>query len=123
LMWDMRRTVNSDAFPIDRIVVQFEYPDASDKATNWWLVSEGGDVDLCLTEPAGEVDIVIKSPLAKMTAVWTCQVTFEEAVKQGDIQVFGAEKLVARLQDWLQSSALSRLGALGESPGLEWKAS
>lgn len=122
LMWDMRRTVNSDVFPIHRIVVQFQYPDASKKATDWWLVSEGGDVDLCLTEPAGEVDIVIKSPLAKMTAVWTCQMTFKEAVKQGDIQVFGDEKLVARLQDWLQSSALSRLGSLGESPNLEWNA-
>ena len=34
LMWDMRRSVNSDAFPIHRIVVHFEYAGASEGATD-----------------------------------------------------------------------------------------
>jgi len=121
-MWDMRRSVNPDAFPSDRIVVQFKYADASEGATDWWLVSEDGDVDLCLTEPGGEVDIVIKSALAAMTAVWTCQKTFKESVRQGAIKVYGDPKLVKKLQDWLQSSALSRLGSLGDLPELTWQA-
>ena len=85
-------------------------------------MSEDGDVDLCLNDPGSEVDIVIKSPLAKMTAVWTCQMTFEDAVRQGEIEVFGDAKLVKKLQDWLQSSALSRLGSLSDLPDLEWQA-
>ena len=121
LMWDMRRSVNPDVFPAHRIVLQFEYPDASKGATDWWLVSEDGDVELCLNEPGDEVDIVIKSALATMTAVWTCQVTFNEAVRQGEIEVFGDEKLVKKLQDWLQSSALSRLGSLGGLPNVKWQ--
>jgi len=122
LMWDMRRTVSSDVFPDRRIVVQFEYPDASEGATDWWLVSEEGEVDLCLTEPGGEVDIVIRSALATMTAVWTCQTTFKDAVRKGEIMVFGDPKLVKKLQDWLQASALSRLGSLGELPSVNWQA-
>ena len=122
LMWDIRRSVNREAFPIHRIVVQFEYPDASKGATDWWLVSEDGEVDLCLKDPGGDVDIVIRSPLARMTAVWTCQVTFKDAVRKGDIEVFGDEKLVDKLQDWLQTSALSRLGSLGGPPELQWQA-
>ena len=121
LMWDMRRSVNPDAFPAHRIVLQFEYPDASKGATDWWLVSDGGEVELCLNEPGGEVDIVIKSALAAMTAVWTCQTTFNEAVKQGAIMVYGDPKLVKKLQDWLQSSALSRLGSLGGLPDVKWQ--
>lgn len=122
LMWDMRRSVNPDVFPNHRIILQFEYPDASKGATRWWLVSDDGDVELCLNEPGGEVDIVIKSPLAKMTAVWTCQTTFNEAVAQGDIKVFGDTKLTRNLQAWLQSSALSRLGSLGAPSNPEWPA-
>ena len=122
LMWDMRRSVNHDAFPLRRIVVQFEYADASKGATDWWLVSEDGEVDLCLKDPGGEVDIVIRSPLAKMTAVWTCQTTFKDAVRCGDIEVFGDPKLAKKLQDWLQSSALSRLGTLGNLPEVNWQA-
>ncbi len=122
LMWDMRRSVNQDAFPLHRVVVQFEYADASKGATDWWLVSEDGDVDLCLKDPGGEVDIVIRSPLATMTAVWTCQTTLKDAVRLGDIKVFGDTKLVNKLQDWLQSSALSRLGSLGDLPEVNWQA-
>jgi DNA-binding HxlR family transcriptional regulator len=121
LMWDMRRSVSTTVFPNRRIVVQFEYPDASKGATDWWLVSENGEVELCLTDPGGEVDIVIKSALAAMTAVWTCQTTFKEAVRKGEVAVFGDPKLVKKLQDWLQSSALSRLGSLGDMPDLLWK--
>lgn len=121
LMWDMRRSVNVDAFPARRVVLQFEYPDASKGAEHWWLVAEDGDVELCLNEPGGEVDVVIKSSLASMTAVWTCQTTFRDAVMRGEIKVYGDPKLVRKLQDWLQSSALSRLGSLGELPDLEWQ--
>ncbi len=121
LMWDMRRSVSTEVFPNNRIVVQFEFPDASEGATDWWLVSEDGEVELCLTDPGGEVDIVIRSALAAMTAVWTCQTTFKEAVRKGEITVFGDPKLAKKLQDWLQSSALSRLGSLGDMPDLLWK--
>ena len=74
-----------------------------------------------MNEPGGEVDIVIKSALATMTAVWTCQKTFNEAVRQGEIMVYGDAKLVKKLQDWLQSSALSQLGSLGELPNVKWQ--
>lgn len=122
LMWDMRRTVSCDEFPARRVIVHFEYPDASKGATDWWLVSENGEVDLCLTEPSGEIDIVIRSELATMTAVWTCQTTFRKAVQSGEILVYGDPKLVKKLQTWLQASALSRLGALGDLPEINWQA-
>jgi len=102
--------------------VQFEYADASRGAKNWWLVSENREIELCLNEPGGDVDIVIRSPLARMTAVWTCQMKFEDAVKKGDIEVFGDEKLTARLPDWLQASGLSLLGSKGVVPEVDWQA-
>jgi len=122
LMWDMRRSVNPDAFPEHRVVVQFEYADASKGAKDWWLVSENGEIELCLNDPGGDVDVVIRSPLARMTAVWTCQTKFEDAVKKGDIEVFGDEKLTARLPDWLQASGLSLLGSKSVVPQMDRQA-
>jgi DNA-binding HxlR family transcriptional regulator len=121
LMWDMRRSVDPSAFPEYRVIVQFEYPDASKGAKDWWLVSENGEVELCLNEPGGDVDIVIKCLLDKMTAVWTCQKKFADAVKQGEIAVFGDEKLVSKLPDWLQASGLSKLGSKGVAPHVDWQ--
>jgi hypothetical protein len=119
-MWDMRRSVDATLFPDERIVVQFEYPDAPQGARDWWLVSEHGAIDLCLNDPGHEVDVMIKASLKAMTAVWICERKFNDAVKTGDIQVMGAPRLTARLQDWLRSSALSSLGSQAKIPELNW---
>ena len=121
LMWDMRRSINRGVFPDQRIVVQFEYADASKGAKDWWLVSEHGEIELCLNDPGIDVDIVIKSALRTMTAVWTCKVEFNDAVREGEIEVFGDSALTKNLSDWLQASALSQLGSLECPPNLEWQ--
>ena len=82
LMWDMRRSVDPHIFPDRRVVVHFMYGDAPRGSTDWWLVSENGEIDLCLDDPGFEVDLVIQSSLATMTAVWTCQQEFRDAVKK-----------------------------------------
>lgn len=120
LMWDMRRSVDASMFPDRRVVVQFEYPDAPEGARNWWLVSEGGDIDLCLNDHGYDVDIVVTCTLKAMTEVWTCERTFNQAAAKGDIVVKGDQKLVNKLQDWLRSSALSKLGTIDSFPKFEW---
>lgn len=120
LMWDMRRSVDPSVFPEHRVVVQFEYWDAPKGARDWWLISENSEIDLCLEDPGHEIDVLIKSSLATMTAVWTCQLRFRDAVKKGEIKALGNSKLTSKLQEWLRSSLLSRLGTLDELPQLAW---
>lgn len=120
LMWDMRRSIDPSAFPSRRIVVQFIYPDAPQGARQWWLVSEGEDIDLCLDDPHYDVDLVVRAPLAQMTAVWTCQKSLNEAVKKREIEVLGDPELKKNMQDWLRSSALSRLGTIKAFPEIQW---
>ena len=121
LMWDMRRSVDPSIFPSYRVVVQFEYPDAPEGARNWWLVSEGGDIDLCLNDHGYDVDIIITCTLKAMTEIWICERTFNEAAAKGDIVVRGDRKLANKLQDWLGSSPLSKLGTIDAFPSLEWR--
>ncbi|MDH5611963.1 MAG: helix-turn-helix transcriptional regulator [Gammaproteobacteria bacterium] len=120
LMWDMRRTVDPAKFPMHRIVVQFEYPDAPIGAKDWWLVSENGEIDLCLNDHGYEIDIMIKCSLKVMTEIWVCAQNFNDAVKTGDINIIGDPKLIHKLQEWLRSSPLSRLGTLDVLPKLDW---
>lgn len=120
LMWDMRRSVDPSIFPDNRITVRFEYLDAPRGARDWWLISESGEVDLCLKDPGYEIDILIRSPLKVMTAIWVCERTFKEAVRNGEIHVMGNPELAGKLQEWLRASALSRLGASASSPSVTW---
>lgn len=122
LMWDMRRTVDPAVFPVRQIVVQFEYPDAPKGERNWWLVSEDGEMDLCLSNPGHDIDIFIKCSVKTMSGIWICQQRFNDAVNQGTVKVTGDPKLASKLQDWLRSSPLARLGSIGRFPELVWKA-
>jgi DNA-binding HxlR family transcriptional regulator len=120
LMWDMRRSVDPSQFPEHRVIVQFEYPDAPKGAHDWWLISENGEIDLCLNDPGHDIDILIKCSLSTMTAIWTCQKKFKDAVSQGEISVLGDPELTCNLQDWLRSSLLSHLGTVEKIPTLDW---
>jgi DNA-binding HxlR family transcriptional regulator len=120
LMWDMRRSVDPAIFPAHRVIVQFEYPDAARGTRDWWLISEDGNVDLCLKDPGYDVDVVIKCPLKVMTAIWTCQKGFNESAKKGEVVVMGDPVLAGKLQGWLRASALSRLGASAAAPVVDW---
>ena len=119
LMWDMRRSVDPSIFPNHRVVVLFEYPDAPKGARHWWLVSDHGEVDLCLKDPGHDVDIIIKCPLRVMTQIWICATSFKESAAKGDVVVLGAPELTAKLHTWLRSSQLSQLGAQDIFPSLD----
>ncbi len=120
LMWDMRRSIDPGVFPEERVVVQFEYPDAPKGARDWWLVSENGEIDLCLNDHGYEIDILIKCSLKAMTRVWICEQKLNDAIKHGEIKILGEPKLINKLQDWLRTSPLSRLGTINELPRLVW---
>lgn len=115
LMWDMRRSVDPSVFPSSRVVIQFDYPDAPAGAREWWLVSEKGEIDLCLADHGYDVDIFVRCSLKAMTRVWICQQSFNDAVAKRDIEVMGDRKLTSKLQQWLRASSLSRLGESGPS--------
>ncbi len=120
LMWDMRRSVDPSMFPSQRVVVQFEYPDAPTGARDWWLVSDEGEIDLCLNDHGYDIDILITCSLKAMTEVWICGTTLNEAVRKGEILIRGDSRLIANLQKWLQSSPLSKLGTVEPLPELVW---
>ena len=121
-MWDMRRSVDATVFPDKRITVRFEYPDAARGKRDWWLISDSGQIDLCLKDPGYETNLLIRCSLKVMTAVWICARTFTEALRSGDIVVSGSPELARNLPKWLRASALSRLGEAAGSPRLSWGA-
>ncbi len=111
LMWDIRRSVSGKAFPERRIVVEFHLTDAPPGMGQWWLVSDGGEVDLCREDPGHEVDIMLRSSVRTLTEVWMWRLPAQEAVRAGRIELFGAPALKQGLLTWLQGSPLVRLGA------------
>jgi DNA-binding HxlR family transcriptional regulator len=70
LMWDMRRNLRIEPLPTRRCTINFLFPELDAARKSWWLVIDGGKVDLCGFDPGYEVDLYVRGSLYSMTSVW-----------------------------------------------------
>jgi DNA-binding HxlR family transcriptional regulator len=104
LMWGMRRRVNLDAVPPQKVVLQFDFRGLTQGRKthrSWWLVIENKEVDVCQKDPGFEVDVVISADLSAFTHVWIGYTPLQPVLQQGKIQFEGDRNLVKQVPTWL----------------------
>jgi DNA-binding HxlR family transcriptional regulator len=104
LMWDIRCTVDANALAAIRTVVQFIFSDLPASSRTWWLVNEGGEVDLCPVDPGHEPELQICTTLRTMTRVWMGDLAIGAAQRIGAVTVLGPHDLRRCLGSWLRLS-------------------
>lgn len=109
LMWDVRRRIDPARLPDARVVILFELLDAPANKRRWWLVIEGGEVDLCLKPPGYDVDLTVTSTVRAMVDVWLLYTPLAAALRAGDIRVTGSRALARTMPDWFRLSTFADL--------------
>ena len=108
LMWDMRRNLVPEPLPPRKCTIQFQYPELSPAKQNYWLVVDEGDVDLCYYDPGFEVDLLVRSPLRTMTAIWMGVAKLRHEIETGAIELEGDAKIAGAMKQWLGFSPFAR---------------
>lgn len=101
LMWDMRRNLDLSHLPRRRCTIQFLYPELSATQKSWWLLIDNGATDVCNFDPGYELDLLVKSSLRSMTAIWMGLTTVRRETENGDLSIEGDPSLARNMQDWL----------------------
>src|SRR5262249_20422194 len=109
LMWDMRRSIKPQAFPQGRVSVQFDFSDLPASKRTWWLVNNGGEVDLCPNDPGFEVGLYVVSDLRTMTRVFMGDLALKAAVGSGQIELDGSRALRQQFEHWLGLSGFAEI--------------
>jgi DNA-binding HxlR family transcriptional regulator len=109
LMWEMRRSIKANAFPSGRISVRFDFSDQPASKRNWWLVSDGEEVDLCPTDPGYDVGLYVATDLRTMTRVFTGDLLMKAAIGAGHIELDGSRELCQRFERWLGLSGFAEI--------------
>jgi DNA-binding HxlR family transcriptional regulator len=107
LMWDMRRNLAPASLPDRRCTVKFVYPELGVGRRFWWLVIDGGTVDLCAVDPGYDVDLYVHGSLRSMTAVWMGISTLKEEIDAGHIQLTGDKAVARSMHAWLGRSVFA----------------
>ena len=101
LMSDMRRHLDIRLLPERRCTIQFLYSELPAPQKRWWLVVDGGEVDLCNFDPGHELDLLVRSSLKAMTAIWMGLTTIKSETDSGQMEVEGDPQLARSMQQWL----------------------
>lgn len=104
LMWDMRRTIDAEAFPPERTAIAFEYSDAPGKERHWWLVVQDGESELCWEDPGIPIDLYIFTDLHTMTQIWMGDISISEAQRRDLIELQGSREIIRAMPRWFTRS-------------------
>lgn len=99
LMWDIHRFINTSHLPARRVAVYVEFTDLN-RMKRWWLVADGGVVDVCLDDPGHDVDMTIHCTLRALTQVFMGYVPLEKARVSGNLKIAGDAQLIRSMPRW-----------------------
>lgn len=109
LMWNMRRKIDTSAFPRGRTtVIQFTYPELVESERHYWLLARPGQpVDLCLLDPRHDVDLFIRADLKAMTSAWMGWSSLRTEMDANRIALIGDRKLTGTVEKWMVCSSFA----------------
>lgn len=107
LMWDMRRNIDVERLPDQRVVVYFAFRGAPKGKRSWWLVLTRPEPDLCLHDPGYGVNLTVRTDAVTMAGVWIGDLDLAGAIRSRLVVLEGPSHLRRTFPDWLKLSPLA----------------
>ena len=101
--------MNTDALPWERTVISFAFPQEPPANRYYWLLVEGGDAELCYSDPGGEPDLDVTAESLAFVEWHRGRLGWSAAARQGRIEVSGDRSVARALPTWhLPTGSLTR---------------
>ncbi|MEQ1618482.1 MAG: helix-turn-helix domain-containing protein [Terricaulis sp.] len=104
LVWAMHRRLDTAAMPPGRTVIEIVFKDAPGQR-RYWLVSQGGNVDVCIKPPGFDTDVTMRVGLRAMAEIWRGLRPIAEEIRAGRLHLEGKAPLCRAFPRWLLLSA------------------
>lgn len=111
VMWDMRRRIDLDQLPEEKICLKFEISEWTEGIRHYWIICSREDVELCVTDPGHPVDLFITTDAQTLIRVWNGDLSLGTMIAQGRIDLHGPSKLVRLFPKLLQLNMFASVAA------------
>lgn len=98
LMWWMHDHVDTAQLPDQRVVIQFDFHNAT--VDTYWLVLSQAESTVCLTDPGYDIDVLVDADLAVFFKVWLGKLDYHEALATGRVSITGIPRLTRAFPRW-----------------------
>ncbi|GAC25665.1 HxlR family transcriptional regulator [Paraglaciecola mesophila KMM 241] len=109
LMWDIRRNVRIHEDLPNLFIAHFFLTDMPENKSEYWLIFENGQVDLCYVDRGFNVDVNIEVAARELTKIWMGWEDFSAAVKDQTLKFRGPKKYTEIAEYWLGCSTLAHI--------------
>jgi DNA-binding HxlR family transcriptional regulator len=107
LMWAAHRCLRTEGLSAGRTVIAFELIDAPAGRRRWWLVAQGQEVDLCLTNPGLVEDVAVTVATQTLARVCLGHLSPEAALASGAVKLTGTPALARTFTAWCPRSNIA----------------
>lgn len=107
LMWDMQRTMPLAEWPRSRTTLAVRLVDGAGTATHWWIVASGDRLEICDFDPGYDVSATLAGDLRTMVRVWRGELSWETAMRRGDLTVTGPAEARQSVPRWVGTSVFA----------------
>lgn len=101
LVWAMHRRLDTAAMPPGRTVIEIVFKDAPPDQRRFWLVSQSGNVEVCVKPPGFDTDVTVRVGLRVMAEIWRGLRPIAEEIRAGRLHLEGKATLCRALPRWL----------------------
>ena len=107
LAWSMHLRIDGTVMPPGRVVMQFEFTGASKHFKRFWLVSNDGEIDMCLKHPGFDTDLLVQADLRRFIETWRGFRDLRREIGASRIKLTGPLEFRRAFPDWLLLSGLA----------------
>lgn len=107
LAWSMHTRLNTDAMPPGRLVIEFDFSNVPGSLRRFWILCEGGAVEMCLKHPGFDPDLQVQADMRLFVEAWRGFRDLRQEIRARRIQLSGPASLKKQFPDWLRLSALA----------------
>lgn len=113
LMLYLKRSIVPDKLIGKQTVIRFKFTDIQEYS-DWWLVVEGEEIDLCVNDPGKDVDVYLTTSVKTMADIWMGDNTYKKALRDGLLKIVGDNFLTCNITAWMSISEFADLPSAKE---------
>jgi DNA-binding HxlR family transcriptional regulator len=102
LMLYLKRSIQPTRLPGKQTVLKFHFTDVSPQS-DWWIVVNGEQIDVCSMDPGKEVDVYFTCTIKCLSDIWMGEATYRKAIKAGELKLVGPGALTRNVTSWMSN--------------------
>ena len=92
--------MDRSALPSDRLVVALIFPEERPGNRRYWLLIDGGNAELCYSDPGGQPDLVVEAGSRAFVDWHRGARSWRDGIRSGDIKLTGPAWLRRSFPTW-----------------------